>query len=161
MKSLEEILSYRNENVMHRFLMVHPMPREEADQVFEDMLRFLWLSAVVDQKRLENPEVPDISIAEGMYIIDEIWHEFVLLTKMYTDFCQIYLGRFVHHPPELDKFKRNKPHLGEDKAIAIFLEELIEAVIEYFDETIAVRWFDEYHKYVPENYHELLAHHTR
>lgn len=156
----EEITDYKNPYVIKRFLMNHPMSEEEADLIFEDTMRYLWLSAVVEEKRKLDPMTPDISIAEGMYIIDEMWHEFVLLTKMYSEFCQKYFGEYVHHPPEMDKYAINIKTMTEEQAIEAFLGELIQSVITYFGEEVAVRWFDTYHKYLPENYAELISHHT-
>jgi hypothetical protein len=32
---------------------------------------------------------------------DELWHEFILYTKAYGDFCQNAFGRFLHHTPAI------------------------------------------------------------
>jgi hypothetical protein len=32
-------------------------------------------------------------------IADEAWHEFILCTREYADFCQRAFGRFLHHTP--------------------------------------------------------------
>ena len=32
-------------------------------------------------------------------IADELWHEFILYTQHYQDFCQQPFGRFLHHTP--------------------------------------------------------------
>ena len=31
--------------------------------------------------------------------IDMVWHEFILFTRLYADFCQEQFGKFVHHTP--------------------------------------------------------------
>jgi len=31
--------------------------------------------------------------------VDEAWHQFVLFTKQYTEFCERFFGRYVHHSP--------------------------------------------------------------
>lgn len=31
--------------------------------------------------------------------VDEYWHDFVLDTERYSKFCQVVLGRFIHHVP--------------------------------------------------------------
>jgi hypothetical protein len=40
---------------------------------------------------------------------DDLWHEFILYTKHYEQFCNKAFGRFLHHTPAevLDKTKRN------------------------------------------------------
>ncbi len=32
-------------------------------------------------------------------VVDEAWHEFILFTRAYDDFCHKALGRFLHHTP--------------------------------------------------------------
>jgi hypothetical protein len=32
-------------------------------------------------------------------IVDEAWHEFILFTRDYQDFCQKVFGQFLHHIP--------------------------------------------------------------
>jgi hypothetical protein len=31
--------------------------------------------------------------------VDEAWHEFILMTRSYHDFCNAVLGRYLHHVP--------------------------------------------------------------
>ena len=160
MKALEEILKYKNPHAVDRFVAIHPVPREKAEVIFEDVLRFLWLSETIAVIRKEDPDAPDISISESMIIIDEMWHEFILITDMYIDFCNEYFGHYVHHPPALDKVARNTPSMGKDKALELFVTELVPVVFEYFGEEVAIRWFDEYRQYLPDNHEERMAHHS-
>jgi hypothetical protein len=32
-------------------------------------------------------------------VVDDLWHEFILYTKAYDDFCKHAFGRFLHHTP--------------------------------------------------------------
>src|SRR5690606_25879947 len=32
-------------------------------------------------------------------VVDAMWHEFILHTQAYRDWCQLALGRFLHHTP--------------------------------------------------------------
>jgi|LakMenE01Jun11ns_1017448.scaffolds.fasta_scaffold9952510_4 hypothetical protein len=32
--------------------------------------------------------------------IDEAWHEFILHTKLYEQYCMEEFGKFIHHDPE-------------------------------------------------------------
>jgi hypothetical protein len=42
-------------------------------------------------------------------VADDLWHEFILYTKNYDQFCKQAFGRFLHHTPAevLDKTKRD------------------------------------------------------
>lgn len=31
--------------------------------------------------------------------VDEAWHQFILFTKQYSEFCERFFGRYVHHSP--------------------------------------------------------------
>lgn len=31
--------------------------------------------------------------------VDEVWHQFILFTREYSDFCDMMLGKYVHHVP--------------------------------------------------------------
>lgn len=46
-------------------------------------------------------------------IVDELWHEFILHTRHYDDFCRKAFGRFLHHTPAtvLGKDRRNNEGL--------------------------------------------------
>jgi hypothetical protein len=38
-------------------------------------------------------------VAMPSQAVDDLWHEFILYTKSYDDFCQKAFGRFLHHTP--------------------------------------------------------------
>jgi len=162
MKSLEEILAFQDKNILMRFEAAHPeFPKDEAFQktVFDDLKRFLWLYAEAETIRKENPEadLPDIGITESMSIIDEIWHEFVLLTQSYIKFCDEYIGFYLHHPPLLTKYQNNRKIKGPEEASEIFVTEMVQTTFDKFGEEIAVRWFDEYFNHMPTNGEDMKA----
>lgn len=43
---------------------------------------------------------PKARLAMPSVIVDDLWHEFVLHTREYAEFCEAGLGRFLHHVPE-------------------------------------------------------------
>lgn len=38
-------------------------------------------------------------VAMPSQAVDEVWHEFILFTKQYEEFCNNAFGRFLHHTP--------------------------------------------------------------
>jgi hypothetical protein len=56
-------------------------------QLITEMLRYLNLVAQSNQ-----PLSPSI-------IVDAAWHELILFTRFYAQFCEKYFSRFVHHTP--------------------------------------------------------------
>ena len=164
MKSLTEVLSYQNNYIVEEFLRKHKnynLSQEDALLLFDDLKRYLWMTATVDLKRKENEGelLPDVSISESMIIIDEIWHEFILVTEHYTDFCNENFGRYIHHPPAMPKYELNRKTLSDEECAEVFIEELLEITYDYLGDEVTMRWFDTYHKYLPDNHEEELSHH--
>lgn len=148
-KPLEEVLAYKNKFVIDRFKKFRPDAADEAEQIFDDLKRFLWLVATLQEQKAKGAEVPDVSFPVSMIIMDDMWHAFILWTNFYTDFCDKYFGQYLHHPTEMPIFEKNhiKGDMPEEEANDIFLRGMITVVIDVFGETLAQRWFDEYSKY--------------
>lgn len=97
MKStLEEVLRYRNDDIIHRFIETWEMPFEEAADIFHEMKKWLWLTAHLTE---QSGREPDLAITQSLKLLDEMWHTFVLFTRDYTAFCERYFGFYVHHIP--------------------------------------------------------------
>lgn len=62
---------------------------DEARALFEEATKFL----IVDRA------YPDMHFQVYSRRIDEAWHQFVLFTTEYMEFCRQYFGRYVHHVP--------------------------------------------------------------
>lgn len=68
--------------------------------------KFMYLAAISDQM---------VSPSE---IIDKVWHEHLVFTKSYEEFCEL-LGKQIHHIPsthqkgEFEKFQQAKVHTSE------------------------------------------------
>ena len=61
----------------------------EGEALFAEAKKFLILSFV------------DRDVSWNMYStrVDEAWHQFVLFTSQYVEFCQRYFGAYLHHNP--------------------------------------------------------------
>ncbi len=86
--SIKEVLSYKNSAVTDRYQKKLALSPGEANQLFEDVLRFLWVKSVT-----KEPITPSQKIDDG-------WHNFILFTKDYANFCSRYFGKFIHHTPK-------------------------------------------------------------
>jgi hypothetical protein len=62
---------------------------EQLNLVFAALRDFFWMS---HQGRRQ-------SIAMPSKVVDDAWHEFILFTRSYKQFCHKALGRFLHHTP--------------------------------------------------------------
>jgi hypothetical protein len=141
---LSAALEYRNPDVVDSFLKTFAMPRAEAELLFEDVRRWLWLAGRMEDRH------SSLFVDAGMLLFDEMWHAFVLFTREYAEFCEQYVGRFCHHTPatrpmqlEIARRAREEPeelarHLREQYTTMISL------VVNELGEDVATRWFQTY-----------------
>jgi hypothetical protein len=70
--------------------MACKIQEDQVSDLFADVLRFLACAAWLKERITPTK------------IIDDAWHEFILFTRMYADFCEKTFGRFIHHTPDSD-----------------------------------------------------------
>ena len=61
--------------------------KDEVVEVLTEVIKFLNLIAYAEEK---------LTPAK---LIDLAWHEFILCTQAYADFCQVHFKRMIHHHP--------------------------------------------------------------
>ena len=117
---LDDVLAYRNDLVIHGFTKRFALEADEAEKIFVEMLRWLWYIASTEPTA-ENPEAH--AIDNPILVIDEMWHEFILVTRDYTEFCDSMFGRYIHHRPEGDGDGKPDPAGAADvkRALAALL----------------------------------------
>lgn len=98
--TLAEVLAYENEDVVDRFATDFSVSHEDAAEIFNEMKRWLWITA---RRREKNQEHANFPLFNEAYAIDMMWHTFILFTKDYADFCEKYFGKFIHHQPKPSK----------------------------------------------------------
>lgn len=102
---LSEVLNYDNQLVIRRFKAVFPEKAEQADDLWVNMLKYLWLCKKHESDAKAFPHDPNLQFTcvmhQEMRDMDEMWHAFILITKDYADFCYRYFGEFLHHVPNV------------------------------------------------------------
>lgn len=94
---LEAIERFDLSSVRQQLALKHSahIPAEEADTVIRELKRFLSLVLLV-------PE-PEYDIFVPALKVDLAWHEFILHTSLYRDFCTNHIGRFIDHNPDVSR----------------------------------------------------------
>jgi hypothetical protein len=133
---LAEFLRYRHEGVVRRFMSVHGVPRERAEALFVEMLKWLWLKR---RAREARPPGLVLAIYPEIRAIDEMWHVFLLFTRDYAALCDAHLGGFVHHDPAPD----GPPEAVDEAAFSTELTALYGFVYDELGETPRRAWFEE------------------
>lgn len=70
--------------------------------------------------------------------VDEAWHQFILFTAQYAEFCARYFGRYVHHSPS----NAPKVERAEEIPVASFAE-FRARYEELFGSALPDVWYDE------------------
>jgi hypothetical protein len=86
-RTIEDLLAYEHAPLVKRLITKEGLPEKEATELFKDTLRFLYLCGTT-----EEAIVPTSQIDVG-------WHNFILFTKDYRDFCTVFFNRFIDHVP--------------------------------------------------------------
>lgn len=136
---LHTILAYHNENVISRFTDMFDVSAQEADSIFAETKKFLYLC-----------QLPEIFIPDELLIVDEMWHNFILFTKDYHIFCDTFFKRYFHHLPaskkekelQLSKEKEN-PMLARDE-FRQRLQILMNATYDHLGQDTLITWFQTY-----------------
>src|SRR5262245_222157 len=84
---LVAVLNYRFPPLIQRLQRKEGLTEAEAEEVFLDTLKFLFMCATSRTPLEPSPR------------IDAAWHHFILFTHAYSEFCDQHFGRFIHHVP--------------------------------------------------------------
>ena len=141
---LHHILAYRNDDVVSRFTDQFAVSETEAEDIFTETLKFLYLS-----------QLPTVFIPDDLLIVDEMWHNFILFTPAYVAFCKTHFqGEFFHHVPASRAEKQQRQRAlaaNAEQARQVYLDklaELMRAAYDHLGEATVRKWFQQY----PEQY---------
>lgn len=124
----EPVLRFEAPYLIEKLLKNHiAQTPEEAEALFEEAKKYLILCHL------------DSGAPWNMYStrVDEAWHQFVLFTRQYTEFCHRYFGKFLHHNPSNDPTVAEAPQ--ENQTTFSEFETRYEEV---FGEPLPEIWFD-------------------
>ena len=104
-RGLKEATAYQNDLVVDRFIGMYEIPGDEAEIIFRETKKWLWLCATANHERRNGCSVPRLVIDNHLLFIDEMWHNFILFTKEYHEYCRNNFGFYVHHKPTPERIK--------------------------------------------------------
>jgi len=152
--NLEKILEYQHEETILRFMDCYDMPFEEAADIFREMKLFLALSAKFHGEY--------IFTHEPLWVIDEMWHTFLMYTWEYEEFCKKYLGRMIHHAPTpraqkmkiIEDLENNKAETEEK--LRPVVANLYNHIFDYLGRDTLIKWIHVYaNKYTLEHMNSI------
>ncbi len=68
----------------------HPALTQKDCQLVAQALRQFFLAHLHSGRR---------HVSMPSQVVDDLWHEYILYTRRYQDFCRKAFGRFLHHTP--------------------------------------------------------------
>lgn len=149
--TLDEVLQYTNRDVVYRFKKTYGISWEESEDIFEQVKKWLWLA---NHRRMAGID-KGLSIDIPIVVIDEMWHNFVLFTTEYTEFCKTYFGHYIHHAPateaEDSEYKGHLESLSRAERIQAKKDRMrgqYEYIYDHLGKDTFAKWYLEY----PKNY---------
>lgn len=110
-RQLAEAALAANSILEQRIATACKIDENQAPEILTEVIKYLNLTAYYEQRL-----TPSVTV-------DNAWHEFILCTKAYTDFCQTHFGKYIHHHPGgsdqenrnqfMDTLKRYREHFGK------------------------------------------------
>jgi hypothetical protein len=91
---LKAVEAYENDGVLYRFQSKLALNQRDAEQLFLDTKRYLFICAT---HSVRGPFSPTPAIDDG-------WHEFLMFTEDYQNFCLRFFRQFLHHRPFTPSF---------------------------------------------------------
>ena len=142
-EQLLALLKFENEDVLFRFTDMFDVSEDEARDVLQETLKFLYIS-----------QLPGTFIPDDLLIVDEMWHNMILFTPQYHEFSQKHFGKYFHHVPASKTAKEDRKRslkTDPEKARQDYLNKLqvlISITYDHLGENTVKKWFQEY----PEKY---------
>jgi hypothetical protein len=99
---------------------------EEAEALFTEVKRYMIMAAL------------DYTKSWHMYSlrIDECWHQFILFTRQYIEFCKQYFDRYIPHSPS------NAPEAKSAVSVETTFQQFSERYEELFGMPLPDIWYD-------------------
>ena len=85
--SKDRVMAYQHPELITRLVTKLEMSHERATAAFEAMKLYLYSAALSSE-----PMSPSLDA-------DEAWHNFMLFSRDYAEFCFNHFGFFIHHQP--------------------------------------------------------------
>lgn len=133
---LSTVLSYTNPKVLDRYQRDYPDNKLCASDAFQNLMKYLWLSAKLKKEKFEAPvgKKPQFAslVFPVMREIDDMWHTFLLFTRDYREFCLQHFDLFLDHTPRVD---------GDPVPTAETIEGWVSYIGKHLGETTLRQWF--------------------
>lgn len=149
---LEDVMAFENSDVVYRFKKNYGVSTEESQDIFDQVKKFLWLG---NEQRCEGI-TKGLTIDHPIVVIDEMWHNFVLFTHEYTNFCNKFFGHYIHHAPATEAeeahYRAELKAFTDTQALIAFKKESKRPQYEYIYDRLGKETFQKWYADYPRRY---------
>lgn len=144
---LEEVIAWEFDDIAHHFIESWDMPLADAQELFIETKKWVWLMAARYHDRKAGLPTPKIRFTGSTYMLDQMWHQFMLYTPNYEKFTRGCFGFFIGHAPSAEEDKRIDKETnaadpeGERKKLLEELKGLYAFVREKLGAETEERWY--------------------
>lgn len=130
---LKELKTFTCLEVISKFSRDNGVTEAESRMLFKETMKMLWLMVKHQLESVNgtSSQIPEtFNIHKPMDPLDKMWHEFILFTREYHQFCDEYFGCYLHHVPcserEFQAFRQRALEQKDDfvelerKSIGVF-----------------------------------------
>lgn len=128
-KAWSEALAFEAPYLIEKLVKDHIVgTADEGQALFREVKRYLVLTA------------SDRTVAWAMYSlrIDQVWHQFILFTRQYIDYCRNNFDKYIQHAPSTAPAVE-----GVAKLVPSTLDMFADKYMELFGERLPDLWYDE------------------
>ena len=153
--------------VILKYARDYGITESESRLIFKETIKMLWLMAKheLETEKGVSSSVPEaFNVHKPMMPLDNMWHEFILFTREYHEFCHEHFGCYLHHVPCSEReFRAFQQRALEQKEEFIQRERAsIGVFVRYVQENLGsetlVTWFKELPK-ISETSSKVLPRH--
>jgi len=138
--SLTQVLAYSHPGVVRRYCKEHNALPREAEEIFQEMLKFLY---VCYRAGKDGPEGFGIVVSSEIEKLDWMWHTFLLFTKDYAEFCDRYFGFFLDHLPTEDEEDEQEQTAWDEESFRTAVKRQFALIYDVLGEETLTAWYDE------------------
>ena len=103
---LADIIAWEFDDIAHHFIESWDMPLADAQELFLEAKKWVWLMAARYHDRKAGLPIPTVHFTASTYMLDQMWHQFMLYTPNYHRFTYGLFGFFIGHAPAAEEAKR-------------------------------------------------------
>ncbi len=144
---LEDVIAFDFDDIIYRFIEDWDLSFDETKEIFIETKKWLWLMCAHYHDRKADLNPPPMGFTGSTYMIDQMWHQFMLYTPNYHRFTHEFFGYFIGHAPidhatkvEMEKAAAADPE-GEQRQSEEGQKAMIAYVSQKLGPATATKWY--------------------